>query len=145
MASSNTAIIKTAGASISGILGSGKKPIKDSLHISPIIGANGSIAVDLATGETLYEKNSHDRLKMASITKLMTILIVLEENSLDEITTISSNASGTEGSTMFLQPGETISIENLLYGALISSANDAAVALAEHNAGSGKICGKCEP
>lgn len=115
---------------------SGSRPIKDSIHISPIIGARGSIATDIDSGEVLFEKNPDERLKIASITKLMTLLIVLEENKLDEVITVSRNAADTPGSTMFLVSGEQITVENLIYGALINSANDAAVALAEHNAGS---------
>ena len=131
----NAAMVVTASANLSDMLESGKKPIKDSVHISPIISAEGIIAVDIETEEILYEKNSHKRLKVASITKLMTILIILEENKLDEVVTVSNNAASIEGSTMFLRAGEQITIENLLYGALISSANDAAIALAEYNAG----------
>jgi len=115
---------------------SAKAPIKDAVHISPIIGAIGSIAIDLESAEVLFEKSPDERLKIASITKLMTLLIVLEENKLDDVVTISRNTAGTPGSTMFLKAGEQITVENLIYGALINSANDAAVALAEHNAGS---------
>ncbi len=111
-------------------------PLKDSIHISPVIGAKGIIATDLKTGTTLFEKNPDQRLKIASITKLMTLLIILEENQLDEVVTISGNADSAPGSTMFLKRGEQITVENLIYGALINSANDAAVALAEHNANS---------
>lgn len=134
-ANPDSSLVQTASASISDFLESGQRPIKDNVHISPIIQASGSIATDLETGEILYSKNPHTRLKMASITKLMTILIILEENSLEEVATVSNNAAQTEGSTMFLRAGEQITIENLLYGALINSANDAAVVLAEHNAG----------
>jgi len=111
-------------------------PIKENKYISPIIEAQSSIALDLNTGKILYENNSHERLSIASITKLMTALIILEENKLNDITTVSHNAASTEGSTMFLRAGEEIAVENLLYGAIINSANDAAVALAEYNAGS---------
>ncbi len=121
---SNTTIEKT------------KTPIKNNQYISPIINAKGVISMDLSTGETLYGKNIHARLPMASITKLMTILIILEENDENDVVTISSNAASTSGSTMHLRRGEKITIKNLLYGSLIGSANDAAVALAEHNAGS---------
>jgi D-alanyl-D-alanine carboxypeptidase len=109
-------------------------PAKDQKFISPIIEAKRSIAIDLNSGEILYEKNSHEKSQIASITKLMTILIVLEENKLNDVVTVSSNAANTEGSTMDLQPGEQIAVENLIYGAIINSANDAAVALAEYNA-----------
>lgn len=125
-----------AAATLSDDPASASKPVKDALHISPIIGARGSIAQDIDSGEILFEKNPDERLKIASITKLMTLLIVLEENKLDDVVTISRTAAGTPGSTMFLAAGEQITEENLIYGALINSANDAAVALAEHNAGS---------
>ncbi|MCX6735293.1 MAG: D-alanyl-D-alanine carboxypeptidase [Candidatus Peregrinibacteria bacterium] len=125
-----------AAATLSDDPASASKPIKDALHISPIIGARGSIAQDINSGEVLFEKNPDERLKIASITKLMTLLIVLDENKLDDVVTVSRTAAGTPGSTMFLAAGEQITEENLIYGALINSANDAAVALAEHNAGS---------
>jgi len=126
---------KVASLSFSQLSGSNEVPIKDSAFISPILGAEASIAVDKNTGTVLHEENAHSRLQIASITKLMTILIVLEENGATGSTTVSNNAANTEGSTMFLRAGEDISIENLLYGAIINSANDSAVALAEHNAG----------
>ncbi len=125
-----------ASAALSEDPSTASRPIKDSLHISPIIGARGSVSQDINSGELLFEKNPDERLKIASITKLMTLLIVLEENKLDDVVTVSRNAAGTPGSTMFLVAGEQITEENLIYGALIHSANDAAVALAEHNAGS---------
>lgn len=112
-----------------------KKPQKNPYYISPIINARSGIAIDLESGGILFEKAAHDRLPIASITKLMTILIVLEENDKTELVTVSSNAATTEGSKMFLRSGEKITLENLIYGALIHSANDAAIALAEHNAG----------
>lgn len=131
-----TSIIKTASLNFSNILESGKAPLKDPYYISPVIEAEASIAIDMNSGQILFEKNIHSRMALASITKLMTILIILEENKLDEVVTISSNAASTSGSTMHLRQSEQITIENLLYGAIINSANDAAVALAEHNSGS---------
>jgi len=110
-------------------------PVKKSEFISPIVDAKGSIAVDIDSQTILFEKNAHERMPIASITKLMTALIILEENELNEIVTVSANAAGTEGSSMYLHSGERIALENLLYGIIINSANDAAVALAEHNAG----------
>lgn len=136
MVEPKTSIIKTASLNLSNILESSKAPLKDPYYISPIIESESSIAIDLNTGEILFEKNIDSRMSIASITKLMTILIILEENKLDEIVTISSNAASTSGSTMHLKANEEITIENLLYGALINSANDATVALAEYNSGS---------
>ena len=92
--------------------------------------------MDLESESILYEKNKHQRMPIASITKLMTVLIAIEENDLNEEVTITSESSLVEGSTMNLQTGETITVENLIYGALINSGNDAATALAIHNAGS---------
>lgn len=111
-------------------------PVKNPYYISPIIGAAASVAIDMDTGAILYEKNLHDRRAIASITKLMTLLIVLEENDLTDIVTVSRKAAETNGSQMNLAAGEQIALENLVYGAIIHSANDAAIALAEHNAGS---------
>jgi serine-type D-Ala-D-Ala carboxypeptidase (penicillin-binding protein 5/6) len=111
-------------------------PIKNSTYISPIIEAKSSIAMDLHSGEILHEKNIHDRLKIASITKLMTALIILEENNLDETVHVSQNAASINGSTMYLRGNEDIKIKDLMKGVMINSANDAATALAEHNAGS---------
>ncbi len=129
-------LVRTASLSFSSLVENDVVPIQNSEMISPVIEADSSIAVDKESGKILYEKNIHDRLQIGSITKLMTILIILEENRFDETTKVSKNAASIEGSHMNLVAGEEISIKNLLYGALINSANDAAVALAEYNAGS---------
>jgi serine-type D-Ala-D-Ala carboxypeptidase (penicillin-binding protein 5/6) len=131
----NIPIIRTASTEQNVLKLDHQKPIKNEQLIAPIIEAKAAIAVDMNTGEILYDRNPDMRLSIASITKLMTILIILEENDLEEITSVSQNANQTQGSTMHLHTGEEISIENLVRGALIHSANDAAVALAEHNAG----------
>lgn len=109
-------------------------PIKNQQYISPIIDASSAIVEDLKTGDSLFEKKAHGRLQMASITKLMTLSIALEENKLEDVVTVSRNAVAIGGSMMGLRNKEQISLQNLVYGALIGSANDAAVALAEHNA-----------
>lgn len=108
-------------------------PKEDPLNIAPILKAKSVLAVDLNNGMLLYEQNGYDRRAIASITKLMTTTIILEENKLDDIVTVSKTASQVEGSKAWLAPGEKISVENLLYSALIHSANDAAYALAEYN------------
>ncbi len=134
----NTTIVPKASQtkheiSLASFLTSAKAPIKKPQQISPIINAKASIAMDLETGSILYEKNPHKRMPIASITKLMTALIILEENKLDEVVTISQNANSTAGSTMHLHTNEQITVKNLLKGILINSANDGAIALAEHN------------
>lgn len=94
--------------------------------------AKAAIVLDRETGEILYKKNINKKLAIASLTKLMTALVAVENISLDEEVTISQKAVETEGNRVDLWPRETISARNLLYGLLISSSNDAAVALAEH-------------
>ncbi len=111
-------------------------PEKNEKNIAPVIDAKSAIVVDINNGIMLYEKNIHEPLPIASLTKLMTTTIVIEENDPKEVVTISKNAARTEGSKAWLAEGEEITLENVLYAALINSANDAAVALAEHNADS---------
>lgn len=110
-------------------------PNKNDEFVSPVIEAKAAIVVDLQNGLVLYEKNIHDQLPIASLTKLMTAIVVLEENDIKEEVTVSANAANGIGAKVWLAEGEKISVENLLYAALIPSANDAAIALAEHNSG----------
>lgn len=111
-------------------------PVKRIEFISPVIEATAAIAMDNQTGEVLYEKNIHERRQFASITKLMTAIIILEENDLSSVVTVSPDVKYADGSEMLLRTGEQMTVENLLYGLMINSANDAAAALAEFNAGS---------
>lgn len=94
--------------------------------------AKAAIVLDRETGKILYEKNINERLPIASLTKLMAALIVVENMNLTEVVVISKKAVETEGNRVDLWPQETISVKNLLYALLVSSSNDAAVALAEH-------------
>ncbi len=104
--------------------------------IEPVVYADAAYSMDLTSNTILYTKNEHDKLAIASLTKLMTAYIILEEEDMDSVVTVSYNAAVTEGSQIWLGQGETITIEALLYGLLIQSGNDCAVALAEFNAGS---------
>ncbi len=99
---------------------------------APKIGASSAILVDAKTGQILYEKNSHEQRSMASTTKIMTGIITLERANLNEEVTVSNHASEVGESELFLQPGEKMRIKDLLYGLLLRSGNDVAVALAEH-------------
>jgi len=128
-------IVKTASANLSDIEESKYIPLKNPEFISPIIQASSALVMDIKTGMILFEKNSHDRRQIASLTKLMTATIIMEENNLDDTVTVSANASKATGSTMYLATGEKISVRNLIYGMIINSSNDAAIALAEFNAG----------
>lgn len=84
----------------------------------------------------LYEKNADVQLAMASTTKIMTALVVLENCSLDEVVTVAKEAQGVEGSSIYLSAGEKLTVEQLLLGLMMHSGNDAAVALAIHCGGS---------
>lgn len=111
-------------------------PIKKTTSIEPVIEAASFFSVDITTGMPLLTHDIFSRRPIASIEKLVTAMVILDHHTLDEKVTITKNAADQEGSTMWLSAGETMSIENLLTGMLINSANDAAVALAEYDAGS---------
>ena len=98
---------------------------------TPSLNARYAYIMDYTTGRCLYEKNGFERTPMASTTKIMTAVIVLEQGNLNDIVTVSANAASTDGSSMHLKAGEEISVNDLLFGLLIKSGNDAAVALAE--------------
>ncbi|MFA6436061.1 MAG: hypothetical protein WCW30_02920, partial [Candidatus Gracilibacteria bacterium] len=100
------------------------------------LSAESVIAVDLNSAKILYEKNSSLQRPIASLTKIMTGLIIAEEENPYSVVQISENAAGTEGSIVWLNAGEEMTVKDLMYGLLIASGNDAAVALAEYNAGS---------
>lgn len=102
--------------------------------------AKSAILLESSTGEILYEFNSHEKLEPASMTKMMSLLLIMEaiENkviTLDQMITVSSNASGMGGSQILLETGEKMSVDDLLKGIAIASGNDAVVALAEAIAG----------
>lgn len=99
------------------------------------VSARYACVMDAQTGRVLYEKNAYDRHSMASTTKIMTALLALENTKENEIVTVSKNAAGTEGSSIYLSAGEKLSMEALLYGLLLNSGNDAAIAIAEHVGG----------
>lgn len=100
------------------------------------VSAQAAILMDLESGRVLYEKNSQTPLRIASITKIMTAIIAIELGDLEDLVTVSSNAFGVEGSSIYLRRGEEVTLENLLYGLMLRSGNDAAVAIAEHIGGS---------
>ena len=101
----------------------------------PTINSRAAIIYDRSSGTILFGKNENEKRKMASTTKIMTAIVVIEKNNLEDIVTISSKAAGTGGSRLGLHTGDKISVLNLLYGLLLCSGNDAAVALAEYVGG----------
>jgi serine-type D-Ala-D-Ala carboxypeptidase (penicillin-binding protein 5/6) len=98
----------------------------------PSVRAHAVLVGDGRTGDILYEENGDRRLPMASITKLMTAIVTLEHARPAGIVTVSPEAVAPGGSSIFLRPGEKLSVRDLLAGALIQSANDSAYALALH-------------
>lgn len=102
----------------------------------PKLSAASAVLVDLDTGQMLLERSAAERRAIASTTKIMTALLLLEAVPPGDIVTVSGNAAGQTGAEMGLEPGERITVKELLFGLMLASANDAAVALAEHVAGS---------
>ena len=98
----------------------------------PQIGAKAAVLLEASTGKVLYAQNAQAQLPMASTTKIMTALLAIEEGDLEEMVTTDASAYGVEGSSIYLQLEETISLRDLLYGLMLASGNDAAVAIAVH-------------
>ena len=97
---------------------------------APSISAQSAIVLDGCTGRVLYEKSADTRSLIASTTKIMTALIVLESCDIDARVRIPAEACGIEGSSLYLKPGEVLSVRELLLGLMLQSGNDAAMALA---------------
>lgn len=102
--------------------------------------AKAAVIIDSMSGAVLFEKNAHAKLPMASTTKIMTALAVIECSDPDSEIVVSDAAAGVEGSSIYLTRGEKIRIRDLLYGLLLESGNDAATALAEGVFGSVSDC-----
>lgn len=100
--------------------------------------AASAILMDADSGRVLYERNADRKMLIASTTKILTALVAIEEGDLHDTVKVSREAAYTEGSAMYLTEGETLTLETLLYGVLLCSGNDAAVAVAQHVGGSAK-------
>lgn len=100
--------------------------------------AAAAILVDADSGRVLYEQNADARMLIASTTKIMTALVAIQEGDLSDVVTVKREATLTEGSSMYLKEGEQLTLETLLYGLMLCSGNDAAVAIADHVGGSQK-------
>ena len=100
------------------------------------VAAKGAVLIDGESGRILFAQNADEMLPEASCTKIMTALLALENASLGEDVTAGKNAHGVEGTSIYLSEGETLSMEQMLYGLMLRSGNDAAVAIAEHIGGS---------
>jgi len=105
------------------------------------IKAKSAVLMEASTGKILFEQNSHERLRPASVTKVMTMLLIMEaldsnKISLDDMVVCSEYAASMGGSQIYLEPGEQMSVHDLLKAIAVASANDASVAMAEHISGS---------
>ncbi len=105
------------------------------------VGGKSAILMDIASGTVMYEKNAHEKLPIASVTKIMTLLLVMEaldegHITLEEPVTCSPEAASMGGSQIWLEPAEIMSVHDLVKAAAVVSANDACAALAEHLCGS---------
>jgi len=98
--------------------------------------AKACVVIDMDSGRILLEHNANQALPMASTTKIMTALMALENCALDDVVTAGRNAFGVPGTSIYLDLNEALTMEQMLYGLLIASGNDAAVAIAEHVSGS---------
>ena len=105
------------------------------LHVPPVL-AQAAFLLDVETGAALFQKFPDARRPMASTTKLMTALLAVESGRLDEVVTVSRVAATVGETSMGLYEGERVSLRDLLFGLLMNSGNDAAIAIAEHLAGS---------
>ena len=108
---------------------------------APAVDAGAAVLMEKETGTILYEQNPHDKLEPASVTKVMTLLLVLEavddgRLALDDMVSVSAHAASMGGSQVYLKEGEQMSVDDMLKAVAVVSGNDAAVALAEHIAGS---------
>ncbi len=100
------------------------------------ISAKSAILIEAESGRVLYEQNAFEKMPMASTTKIMTAIVALENSGLGEIVEVGPNASGVEGSSIWLSVGEKITLSDMLFGLMLASGNDAAIAIAEHVGGS---------
>ncbi len=101
----------------------------------PVVAGEGMMLMDAETGKIIASKNANMKLPPASTTKVLTALLTLENSKLSDIVTVGKNPPFAEGSSIALKEGDQYTVEELLHGLLLESANDCAVALAEHIAG----------
>ena len=125
---------------LSAVLVLGLLPVRASA-VELDLSAKSALLMEVATGTVLYEKNCHERLAPASVTKVMTMLLIMEaidsgKITLNDTVTASENAAAKGGSQIYLKAGENMSVTDMLKSIAVSSANDCACAMAEHLAGS---------
>ncbi|OOE10524.1 D-alanyl-D-alanine carboxypeptidase family protein [Fictibacillus arsenicus] len=102
----------------------------------PGVSAKAAVLMEQSSGRVLYGRNEHRPMRIASITKIMTAILAIESGKMQDSVTITEHAARTEGSSLYLKPGEKIPLTDLVYGLMLRSGNDSAVAIAEHVGGS---------
>ncbi len=107
----------------------------DKMQLPPEIVGQAGLVMDVLTGKVLYEKNAHSPFEPASTTKIMTAILALEKGNLSDIVVTSEEPPRVDGSRIYLEEGEKLTLEQMLYGMILNSGNDAAVAIAEHIGG----------
>ena len=117
------------GYSITPVQNTKPVPSNDKL---PNMTATSAVVIEAKTGHIIYQRDANRKMFPASTTKMMTLITALESGNLSDIVTVSSNASGAEGSTLWLEVGDKIPLSDLLSGMMMVSGNDAAIAIAEH-------------
>lgn len=112
------------------------------INVSPVAEASGSVSarnavlIEQGTGRILFQKKAFEVRRIASITKIMTAILAIESGKMNDMVRVSDRAVRAEGSSIYLKPGEKIKLEDLVYGLMLRSGNDSAVAIAEHVGGS---------
>ena len=106
------------------------------------IPSNNAILIDQDSGRILYKKNINEKRLIASTTKIMTAIIAIEEGNLDDNVLIKDNVLKSQGSGIYIKPGEIITLRDLLYGLLLRSGNDAALAIEDYLGGKEKFISK---
>lgn len=109
---------------------------QNELSDGPSNHAQAASLIDVTSGRLLYSKRGDERMRIASLTKIMTAIVAIERGNLKDSVKVTKNSFAKEGSSLFLKLGEEMSLENLLYGLMLRSGNDAASAIAEHVGGS---------
>lgn len=113
-----------------------KKEVDKQESSLPRTNARASALVDVTSGRVLYSEHGDEQLPMASTTKIMTAIVAIEHGKLNDKVKVNKSAVGKEGSSIYLRLNEEMTLEHLLYGLMLRSGNDAAVAIAEHVGGS---------
>jgi serine-type D-Ala-D-Ala carboxypeptidase (penicillin-binding protein 5/6) len=110
--------------------------IPQKVDASVSVSAASAVLIEQKSGRILYEKDAHTKRRIASITKIMTAKLAIESGKMNQYVKVSEQATHAEGSSVYLKPGEKIKLKDLVYGLMLRSGNDTAVAIAEYVGGS---------